>query len=314
MPHTRLPVVGPDGWLPDGWLLVKIAASIAELETIRAELSGGLTRPNIAYVPTMGALHEGHLSLLRMARSLADVVILSIFVNPLQFGPDEDYAQYPRMLESDLAAAEAAGVDVVFTPTVTEVYPAGRQISVNSGTLGSVLEGVFRPGHFDGVLTVVLKLFHLVRPDIAIFGRKDAQQLACVRRMVLDLNLDINIVGAPIIREGDGLALSSRNRYLSAPERATATILHACLEAAADQPTPAAAQAAAERLLAPALATGEIELNYLTIANPATMAKLPEDYTGPALALIAARVGSTRLIDNVELTFQPAQPAPEPTG
>ena len=150
------------------------------------------------------------------------MVIMSIFVNPLQFGPNEDYARYPRTLDVDLAKAEAAGVDIVFTPSVAEIYPAGRQISVNAGAIGAVLEGAARPGHFDGVLTVVLKLLNIVRPDIAVFGRKDAQQLACIRRMVLDLNLDADIVGAPIVREPDGLAMSSRNRFLSPAERTSA--------------------------------------------------------------------------------------------
>jgi pantoate--beta-alanine ligase len=286
---------------------VRVAASIAELESLRVELSSGITPPNVAFVPTMGALHDGHLSLVRLARGVADVVVVSIFVNPLQFGPNEDYARYPRTLEPDLEKAAAAGVDIVFTPSVSEMYPAGRQVSVTAGAIGAVLEGASRPGHFDGVLTVVLKLLNIVRPDIAVFGRKDAQQLACIRRMVLDLDLDIDVVGAPIVREPDGLAMSSRNRFLSPAERTSALVLNASLRAAELETTPAEALVAAERVLAKAVTTGEIELDYVSVVNAATMAPVPDDYRGSALAMVAARVGTTRLIDNTELTF----PEPE---
>ena len=288
---------------------MRVAAGVAELELRRSELTSGITPPNVAFVPTMGALHEGHLSLVKLARGVADVVIMSIFVNPLQFGPNEDYARYPRTLDVDLARAEAAGVDIVFTPSVAEIYPAGRQISVNAGAIGAVLEGAARPGHFDGVLTVVLKLLNIVRPDIAIFGRKDAQQLACIRRMVLDLNLDTDIVGAPIVREPDGLAMSSRNRFLSAAERTSALSLHAALRAAELETTPEGALAAAERVLAKPISTGDIELDYVAVVNAATMAAVPADFRGPALAVVAATVGTTRLIDNSELTF--TEPDPE---
>lgn len=288
---------------------MRVAASIAELEALRSDLTSGTTPPHVAFVPTMGALHEGHLSLVRLARSTADLVIMSIFVNPLQFGPQEDYAKYPRTLECDLVKAEEAEVDLVFTPSVAEIYPAGRQISVNAGAIGSVLEGASRPGHFDGVLTVVLKLLNVVRPDLAIFGRKDAQQLACIRRMALDLNLDVDIVGAPIVREPDGLAMSSRNRFLSPAERTSAGALSAALRAAELETTPTEALAAAERVLAKSVSTGEIELDYLTVVNAATMTAVPDDYRGSALALVAARVGATRLIDNTELTFPEPDPA-----
>lgn len=291
---------------------MRTAASITELEAVRTELVGGIPPANVAFVPTMGALHDGHLSLVRLARGVADVVIMSIFVNPLQFGPNEDYAKYPRTLESDLIKAEQAGVDVVFTPSVAEIYPAGRQVSVNAGAIGTVLEGASRPGHFDGVLTVVLKLLNMVRPDIAVFGRKDAQQLACIRRMVLDLNLDVDIIGAPIVREPDGLAMSSRNRFLSPSERTSALVLHASLRAAERATTPAEALTAAEQVLAPAMGAGEIALDYVTVVNPATMAAVTEDYTGAALALVAARVGTTRLIDNIELTFAEPEPSADP--
>lgn len=287
---------------------MKVAASISELELARSELMAGATPPVIAYVPTMGALHDGHLSLVRLARGIADVVIMSIFVNPLQFGPNEDYAKYPRTLERDLKKAKKAGVDLVFTPTVAEIYPAGRQVSVKAGAIGEVLEGAFRPGHFDGVLTVVLKLLNIVRPSVAIFGRKDAQQLACIRRMVRDLNVDVDIVGAPIVREEDGLAMSSRNRFLSPAERASALVLSASLRAAAQEPAPAAALAAASRLLTVAVDAGEIEVDYISVVNGTTMAPLPDDYTGPGLAVVAARVGTTRLIDNIELVFPGSEP------
>jgi pantoate--beta-alanine ligase len=282
---------------------MRVAAGIAEFERIRSELLVGITPPNVAFVPTMGALHDGHLSLVRLARGVADLVIMSIFVNPLQFGPNDDYARYPRTLDADLAKAEEAGVDIVFTPTVSEIYPSGRQISIDAGAIGSVLEGAVRPGHFNGVLTVVLKLLNIVRPDIAVFGRKDAQQLFCVRRMVLDLNVDVDIVGAPIVREPDGLAMSSRNRFLSPAERTSALVLSAALKAAELEATPADALAAAERVLAKAIATDEIALDYVTVVNAATMAPVTDDYRGAALALVAARVGGTRLIDNTELTF-----------
>lgn len=289
---------------------MKVASSIAELETIRSELTRGITPANVALVPTMGALHDGHLSLVRLARGVADVVIMSIFVNPLQFGPNEDYARYPRTLECDLTKAEEAGVDVVFAPSVAEIYPAGRQVSVNAGPIGSVLEGASRPGHFDGMLTVVLKLLNIVRPDLAVFGRKDAQQLACIRRMVLDLNLEIDILGAPIIREPDGLAMSSRNRFLSPAERTSALALHAALRAAELEPTPGEALAAAERVLAKPISTGEIELDYVTVVNGTSMVAVPADFRGAALALVAARVGTTRLIDNSELFFPDPDVAP----
>ena len=291
---------------------MRVATSVAELDAVRAELLAGTApRPHLGFVPTMGALHEGHLSLVRLARGVADLVVMSIFVNPLQFGPNEDYARYPRTLEVDLARAELAGVDLVFTPSVAEIYPAGRQVSVSAGPIGDLLEGASRPGHFDGMLTVVLKLLNIVRPDIAVFGRKDAQQLACIRRMALDLNLEVAIVGAPIIREPDGLAMSSRNRFLGPAERSTAQVLNASLRAAEAETTPAASRAAAQRVLAPSIGAGEIELDYVTVVNAATMVAVPDDHTGPALAMIAARVGSTRLIDNVELTYPELPVAPD---
>ncbi len=273
-----------------------VAASLTEYT--EAALAQPSPRPRTAYVPTMGALHDGHRSLIRHARGLADRVVVSIFVNPLQFGPDEDYARYPRPIETDLATCEAAGVDVVLRPSVAELYPAGRQVSVSAGTMGTVLEGRSRPGHFDGVLTVLLKLFNIIRPDVAVFGRKDAQQLACIDRMALDLNLPVEIVGAPTVRDPDGLALSSRNAYLTAAERLMALSIPAALERAAGQHTVPSARSAAYEVLNRAAAETSFRLDYATLVNPGTFAELSQDHVGPAQFVIAATVGGTRLIDN----------------
>jgi pantoate--beta-alanine ligase len=241
-----------------------------------------------------------------LAKTHGDLIAVSIFVNPLQFGPGEDYARYPRPLEDDLRVCEEDGVDVVFVPSVTDLYPPGRQVTIDAGALGSVLEGHSRPGHFNGVLTVVLKLFNIIRPQIAIFGEKDAQQLACIQRMVSDLNIGIDIVGAPIVRESDGLALSSRNVFLTAGERAIARSLSAALEKAATQTSVPAARAAAYEVLDRAQAEPCFELDYATIVNPATFSDVPDDHVGPATFVVAARVGGTRLIDNMIINFTPA--------
>jgi pantoate--beta-alanine ligase len=283
---------------------MKITRSITEYNAFRSKLQepGG---PRLAFVPTMGALHEGHRSLIKSARSLGDFVVVSIFVNPLQFGPGEDYARYPRPLDDDLEVCEADGVEVVFVPSVTDLYPPGRQITLDAGTLGSVLEGHSRPGHFNGVLTVVLKLFNIIRPHVAIFGEKDAQQLACIQRMVADLNIPIAIVGAPIVREPDGLARSSRNVFLTATERAVARSISASLEKAATQTSARAARAAAYEVLDRAAAEPCFELDYATIVDPATFTDVPDDHVGPAVFVVAARVGGTRLIDNMSVNFAP---------
>jgi pantoate--beta-alanine ligase len=284
---------------------MKIAHSLAEYAALRSALDGP-TAPHVAYVPTMGALHEGHRSLIKLAKTRGDMIVVSIFVNPLQFGPNEDYARYPRPLEDDLQVCEADGVDIVLVPSVTELYPAGRQVTVDAGALGSVLEGHSRPGHFNGVLTVVLKLFNIIRPQVAVFGEKDAQQLACIRRMVIDFNLAVEIVGAPIVREPDGLALSSRNVFLSASERAVARSLSAALEKAATQGSVRSARAAAYEVLDRAEAEPCFELDYATIVNPATFTEVPDDHVGLAVFVVAARVGGTRLIDNTTINFTPA--------
>jgi pantoate--beta-alanine ligase len=305
-----------------------------------------------AVVMTMGALHEGHATLIRTAREHVGrkgYVVVTVFVNPLQFGAGEDLDRYPRTLEADLKTAEQAGADIVFAPSVEEMYPDGRpEITLRAGAMGERLEGASRPGHFDGMLTVVAKLLHLTRPDVAFFGQKDAQQLALIRRMVRDLNFPVEIVGVPTVREEDGLALSSRNRYLSPQERRTALALsralfaaqdrHAALEAlrararevpstraraealsaigesraAADAHAvakaapggPAEVRAAARLVLDEAARLDPpLVLDYLALVDPSDFSEVPDDYTGEAVLAVAAKVGTTRLIDNITLTF-----------
>jgi pantoate--beta-alanine ligase len=279
---------------------MKVVGSVADYAALA---TGHRLNPPPALVPTMGALHAGHRSLIRLARARAEQVVVSIFVNPLQFGPDDDYARYPRVLEADLEVCRSEGVNVAFVPSVAELYPAGRQVTLCAGPLGTVLEGRSRPTLFDGVLTIVTKLFNIVQPDKAIFGQKDAQQLAVVRKMVSDLNVDVDIVSAPIIREDDGLALSSRNRYLLPHERTSALALVNSLRAAAQHDNGADALAAASSVLTLAESEGSFLLDYLTLVNPQTFAELPADHGGDATLVVAATVGDTRLIDNVDLTF-----------
>jgi pantoate--beta-alanine ligase len=269
----------------------------------------------VALVPTMGALHEGHRSLIRRARGLAGTVAVSIFVNPLQFGPGEDLDRYPRTLSDDLAICAEEGVGLVFAPTVDVMYPDGGDlgVTVSSGAMGTIVEGAARPGHFDGVLTVVLKLFNLVRPEIAVFGEKDAQQLAMVRRMVADLNVPVWIDAAPTVREKDGLALSSRNRYLSAPERVTALSLSLALRrgVAAAPDGPGKVREAANAVLTEAAeADPPLELDYLVLVDPATFDEVGDEHVGPAVLAVAGRVGGTHLIDNMPLYLAPS-PRPE---
>lgn len=261
----------------------------------------------VILVPTMGALHDGHRSPLRVAREQAGpegTVLVSIFVNPLQFGPAEDFGRYPRPIEHDLAVCAEEGVTAVFHPSVAEMYPAEPMVTVNPGPIGRLLEGRSRPGFFDGVLTVVLKLFTLTAPDAAVFGAKDAQQIALISRMVIDLDLGVQIIEAPLRREADGLAASSRNAYLSASERTSAVALSRALHAAADAVAAGAgpAIAAARSVLDEAAsASPPVEVDYLVLADPDTFAEVGADHQGPALLLVAARVGGTRLIDNVRL-------------
>ncbi|MPY62569.1 pantoate--beta-alanine ligase [Streptomyces spongiae] len=308
-----------------------------------------------AVVMTMGALHEGHATLIRTARGIAGrdgEVVVTVFVNPLQFGKGEDLDRYPRTLDADLKIAEQSGADAVFAPSGDEVYPGGEpQVRISAGPMGERLEGASRPGHFDGMLTVVAKLLHLTRPDVALYGQKDAQQLALIRRMVRDLNFGVEIVGVPTVREEDGLALSSRNRYLSAPERRTALALSQALFAGRDRhaaqealrararevpasraraealsalgESRAAADAHAVAKVAPTTTSGSadvrsaarlvlddaarmkppLELDYLALVDPADFTEISDGFTGEAVLAVAARVGTTRLIDNLPLTF-----------
>ncbi|UNX56487.1 pantoate--beta-alanine ligase [Georgenia sp. TF02-10] len=255
---------------------------------------------------TMGALHEGHLALVAEARARAEHVVVSIYVNPLQFGPGEDLAAYPRDLEGDLALLAGAGVDVVFAPTDAEAYPTEPLVRIDPGPVAQLLEGRTRPGHFAGVLQIVAKVLALVRPDVAVFGQKDAQQLALVRTLVRDLDLGVEIVAVPIRREPDGLAMSSRNAYLSPTERVRALALSRALaagrDAAGDGPT--AALAAAREVLD---AAEGVTVDYLALVDPDTFLPLPDGATGAGLLAVAARVGPTRLIDNmtVQLGGQP---------
>ena len=271
------------------------------MDLIVAEDRPGLVKARgegrVALVPTMGALHEGHRALIREARRRADHVVVSIFVNPLQFGPNEDFSRYPRTFDADLDACREEGVDVVFAPSAQTMYHPDRQVTVSAGRMGAIVEGAFRPGHFDGVLTVVLKLFNLVRPDLAVFGQKDAQQLALIRRMVADLDLPIEILGVPTVREPDGLALSSRNRYLSADDRRVALALSRALRAGAARSTPDEVRAAAQAVLDDA--PDALVVDYLALVDPATFAEVPASYAGEAVLAVAAKVGATRLIDNV---------------
>ncbi len=257
----------------------------------------------IVLVPTLGALHEGHLTLVRRAMELGDIVVVSIFVNPLQFGPNEDLDTYPRTLDSDLAQLGALGVPFVFAPTVSEMYPDGpSETRVTAGHVGTQYEGAARPGHFDGVLTVVSKLFNIVGCDAAVFGEKDAQQIFLIQRMVADLNLPIAIDVVPTVREAGGLALSSRNRNLTAEEHEGARALSAGLHAAASASGqgPDAAIAAAHAVID---AQPLVKLDYLVVVHPQTFLPVDGDYRGPARMLVAAIVGRTRLIDNAALAL-----------
>ena len=283
---------------------MKIFASPAELQA--AALSARAAGRRIALVPTMGNLHEGHLSLVRIARTRADLVVLSDFVNPTQFGPNEDFDAYPRTFERDCELCAAEGVDWVFHPAPADMYPPDASVSLVETALSKVLCGASRPGHFNGVCTVVLKLFHIALPHVAVFGQKDAQQLRVLRRMVRDLDVPVEIVPAPIVREPDGLALSSRNQYLSPAERAQAPALRRALLDAE------ALFAAGERRVSALLSAVSSRLareaplgvpDYVALSDDATLAPLPPDaaVSSPALLAIAVRFPSARLIDNTLL-------------
>jgi pantoate--beta-alanine ligase len=299
-----------------------LARTKAELAAAR----GALAAP-VVLVPTMGALHSGHRTLLRAARALAEKagtgqagtgragtgqpgagqVVVSIFVNPLQFGPSEDLDRYPRTLDEDLAICAAEGVSLVFAPSAAEMYPGGPpEVTVDPGPAGQLLEGQFRPGFFDGVLTVVLKLLHLARPDVVVFGQKDAQQLALVRRMVADMDLGIAVESVPTARDADGLATSSRNRYLTPAERAMALAIPRALHAGQARAGggSAAVLGAAWQVLR---ATSGLTVDYLALVDPRTFTPVPPGQAGPALLLTAARAGGTRLIDNVPVVLPAAE-------
>ncbi|MCC6338459.1 MAG: pantoate--beta-alanine ligase [Acidimicrobiia bacterium] len=263
-------------------------------------------RLRVGLVPTMGALHAGHRSLLRAARGASDLVVLTVFVNPLQFGPDEDFSAYPRDLEADAEVAASEGVDVVFAPPVDEMYPGGSRTTVHVAGLTDVLCGASRPTHFDGVTTVLTKLFSIVGPSTAYFGRKDFQQLAVVRRLVADLDLPVEVVGCPLVRDHDGLALSSRNAYLSEARRESARAIPESLRAAAaavegGERSATAVEAEVRRVLARA---PELRPEYVAVVDAAELRPV-ETLDGSTAVLVAVRVGSTRLIDNVVLDVTP---------
>jgi pantoate--beta-alanine ligase len=285
--------------------VTEVLTTRAELAKARAELPG-----RVGVVMTMGALHAGHAMLLRVARAECDHVLATIFVNPLQFGPSEDFSRYPRTLEADLAVLRQEGADAVFVPSVEEIYPnAEPAVTVRPGPLGTVLEGAHRPGHFDGVLTVVLKLLNLTGTQLAYFGEKDYQQLTLIRAMVAELNVPTTIVTVPTVREPDGLALSSRNRYLSDVERTQALALSRALRAGvvAGSRGAQAVLTAARRELD--RATG-VAVDYLELTDPDLG---PPPVQGPARLLVAARLGATRLIDTMGLVLREPELATYPT-
>ncbi|MEU4682023.1 pantoate--beta-alanine ligase [Streptomyces xinghaiensis] len=308
-----------------GPALIRTAAALRALDR----------RGERAVVMTMGALHAGHAALIRAARDRVGPdgqVVVTVFVNPLQFGAGEDLDRYPRTLDADLLVAARERADAVFAPSAEEVYPGGEpQVRISAGPMGERLEGASRPGHFDGMLTVVAKLLHLTAPDLALYGEKDAQQLALIRRMARDLNFPVRIAGVPTVREPDGLALSSRNRYLSGPERGTALALSRALAAGRRAGTAAAAatpgpqepapvpepepstvpvadpdavRAAARAVLDEAAERQPpLVTDYLALVDPADFTEVPADHRGEAVLAVAARVGTTRLIDNIRLQF-----------
>lgn len=268
---------------------------LTELRRIRASMNG-----TFGLVPTMGALHAGHASLVRRARAECAHVGVSIFVNPSQFGPGEDYRNYPRPLERDLEVLDRLGVDVVWTPRADSMYPPGYQTWVEIGEVAAPLEGKFRPGHFRGVATVVTKLFNCFRPDKAYFGQKDAQQVAVLRRMARDLDFDVEVVVCPTVREPDGLALSSRNEYLTPEERKAATVLYRALSAAQREYEAGERNAEALRSVMRNVIAAEplAEQQYVSAADPETLAELDTVERG-ALLSMAVRIGKARLIDNL---------------
>jgi pantoate--beta-alanine ligase len=285
---------------------MRTIARAAELRTLVAGLAREGRR--VALVPTMGNLHAGHHSLLALARERADVVIASVFVNPAQFGPHEDFARYPRTPGQDAAGLEAAGCDALWLPSVEAMYPFGIEgaVRMHVPNVGDTLEGAHRPGHFDGVATVVARLFHQVQADVAVFGRKDYQQLAVIRAMVRDLAFPLEIVAAPTLREADGLAMSSRNQYLSAEERPVAAGIFRTLQAMRGATLAGCPRAAIEADAGAALRAAGFVPDYAVLRRP-DLSEPADGEPGPRVALVAARLGRTRLIDNLE--FDPADGA-----
>ncbi|MBB6366142.1 pantoate--beta-alanine ligase [Xanthomonas sacchari] len=276
--------------------------TVTDLARLRAVVTGWKRQGlRVAFVPTMGNLHAGHFSLVMLARQYADRVVSSVFVNPTQFGPNEDFTRYPRTPEADTSGLEGAGCDVLWLPTVESMYPLGVELALRMHTPGvsEVLEGACRPGHFDGVCTVVARLFNQVQPDLAAFGKKDYQQLAVIRQMVADLAFPIEILGGSIVREADGLAMSSRNQYLSAEERPRAAQIHRTLRAMRDGHLAGRPRAQVEADATAQLQAAGFEVDYSVLRAP-DLSEPQDDGTGPRVALIAARLGRTRLIDNLE--------------
>lgn len=278
--------------------MVRSLTSLSQLrETVRQWRTAGQA---VALVPTMGALHNGHLQLVTEAKKHADHVVVSIFVNPTQFGPNEDFNRYPRPLERDLVLLAEAGASAAWLPTVAEMYPDGFATSVHVAGVSDGLDGAFRPGHFDGVATVVSKLLLQVLPDVALFGEKDYQQLCVIKQLVVDLNIPVEIKGVPTVRESSGLALSSRNQYLSGEQRVIAAEIHAQLSAAAKalKQTPAEVTHILERAKQNLLAAGFTKIDYLELRAANGLQPL-QHYNAPARLLVAAWLGTTRLIDNI---------------
>ena len=281
---------------------MKICSTISEARAACGDARA--SRKRLGLVPTMGALHEGHLSLVRAAKAQCDAVAVSIFVNPTQFGPAEDLSKYPRQFARDRGLLEQEGVEILFAPPVEEIYPCGEVTWVLVEGLSEKLDGRSRPGHFRGVTTIVAKLFHIFEPEAAFFGQKDAAQLAVIRRMVCDLNFAVEIIGCPIVREGDGLAMSSRNAYLNQEERSRALVLQRSLQEARQQFN------AGERIAAKLIAAAkevlarepQVTLDYFEIVDPDTLDPV-ERISQKTLVAVAAYVGSTRLIDNVVLNL-----------
>jgi pantoate--beta-alanine ligase len=274
---------------------MQVTRTVDDLRAARSMLHG-----RVGLVPTMGALHAGHMALVEQARAANDAVIATLFVNPTQFGPDEDLSSYPRTLESDLQKLAAAGVDLVFTPTPQVMYPAGFQTYVNVGQVAQPLEGAHRPGHFRGVATVVAKLFNLTQPQRAYFGQKDAQQVVVIRRVVSDLNLPVEVVAVPTVREADGLALSSRNAYLTAEQREAATVLSRALDAAAEQYAAGKRHPDALRDAMWTMLRAEplARVDYVSAADAVTLAELDAPTEGPVLVSLTVQIGQPRLLDN----------------